>query len=231
MQRNCTFFLLIIALIAVTCAGCGRVERKAENQIAEALKERIGPAKSYDVNISGSPLRLLKGKMDRLDIVGKDVQLENGIQVALLSVSIHDLVFDPDTKEIKRAGNTLYSAKMTQRELTRYLTKTYPDVPELKIGLRDGLIDVSAKPCVAGVGVGIKAEADLHVEDRHNLVLDLKKVSAAGVPAPGFAKEYIETKFNPVLDSNDLGFNATVNSLKLSPGSITISGNLDLVGE
>jgi hypothetical protein len=228
-QRNYMFFLLIICLVGVAFAGCGRVERKAENQIAESLKERIGPAESYDVNVTGSPLRLLKGKMDRLDIVGREVQLENGIQIALMNVSVHDLVFDPDTKEIRRAGTTLYCAKMTQQELTRYLIRTYPDVPELKVALRDGFIDVSAKPCVAGVGVAVKAEADLCVEDHHNLILVLKKVSAAGVPAPGFARDYIETRFNPVLDSRDLGFNATVNSLHLSKGSITIAGNLDLV--
>ncbi|MCE5313776.1 MAG: DUF2993 domain-containing protein [Armatimonadota bacterium] len=223
------YILPIIGLIATILAGCGRVEHKAENQIAEALQEKIGPARSYDVNICGSPLKLIKGKMERLDIVGQDVQLKNGFKLALLKVSVYGLVFDTDTKEIRRADKTAYSATISQSELTRYLTKTYPDIPDLKVGLRDGLIDVSARPTVAGVGATVKAEADLQAKDGHKLVLDLKKVSAAGIPAPGFAREYIETKINPVLDSRDLGFNATVCSVKLARGSITISGNLDLV--
>jgi hypothetical protein len=113
--------------------------------------------------------------------------------------------------------------------LTKYLHKNYPDVPGLKISLRDGYIDVSARPTVAGVGVNVKTEADIYVKDHHLLILDLKRVSAAGVPAPEFARNYIETKVNPVFDSKDLGFNATVNSLKLLQGSIYVSGNLDLV--
>ena len=211
------------------CAGCGRAERHAENKIAEALQQRLGPAKSYDVNITGSPMRLLKGKMERLDIVGKDVNLEKGIKLASLNVTVHDLVFDTKTQAIKHADKTSFSATITQSELTKYLHKNYPDVPELSVSLRDGNIDVSAKPTVAGVGVNVKTEADILVKDHHLLVLDLKKISAAGVPAPEFARNYIETKVNPVFDSKDLGFNATVNSLKLAHGLISISGNLDLV--
>jgi hypothetical protein len=228
---RCKAILLIaISLVTALCAGCGRAERHAENKIAEALQQRLGPAKSYNVNITGSPMRLLKGKMERLDIVGKDVNLEKGIMLASLNVTVHDLVFDTKTQEIKYASKTSFSATIAQDELTKYLHKNYSDVPELKISLRDGYIDVSARPTVAGVGVNVKTEADLLMKDHHLLILDLKKISAAGVPAPEFARNYIETKVNPVFDSKDLGFNATVNALEIAHGSISISGNLDLVG-
>lgn len=229
-MRHCKAFLLVLFSAAILCAGCGRAERHAENKIAEALQRRLGPAKSYDVNITGSPMRLLKGKMERLDIVGKDVDLEKGIKLASLNVTIHDLVFDTNTQEIKDAGSTVFAATIAQNELTKYLHKNYPDVPDLKISLHDGYIDVSAKPTLAGIGVNVKTEASILVKDHHLLILDLKKASAAGVPAPEFARNYIETKVNPIFDSKDLGFNATVNSLNLAHGSISISGNLDLVG-
>ncbi|MEN6357482.1 MAG: DUF2993 domain-containing protein [Armatimonadota bacterium] len=229
MWRSKAVSIIAMSFIVSLCVGCGRAERHAENKIAEALQQRLGPAKSYDVNITGSPMRLLKGKMERLDIVGKDVNLEKGIKLESLNVTVHDLVFDTKTQEIKGASKTSFSATIAQSELAKYLHKNYPDVPELKISLHDGYIDVSARPAVAGVGVNVKTEADIHVKDHHLLILDLKKVSAAGVPAPEFARNYIETKVNPVFDSKDLGFNATVNSLKLAQGSICVAGNLDLV--
>jgi len=229
LQKTSVYFAIVFALIIVICAGCGKAEKHAENEIAKGLQQRLGPAKSYNVNITGSPLRLLKGKMQRLDIVGKDVHLDRGITIADLSVTINDLVFDPDTKAIKRAGKTIYSATLDQDELAKYLHKTYPDVPDLKIALREGFIDVSARPAVAGVGVNIKTESDLHVEDHHLLILDLKKISAAGICAPEFARNYIETKVNPIFDSKDLGFDATINSLTIGRGSIRIGGTLDLV--
>ena len=229
MQRIGTYFAIVLALIIVFISGCGKAEKHAENEIAKGLQQRLGPAKSYDVNITGSPLRLLKGKMERLDIVGKEVHLQKGITIANLSVTINDLVFDPDTKAIKGAGRTIYSATLDQDELAKYLHKTYPDVPDLKIALREGFIDVSARPAVAGVGVNIKTESDLHVENHHLLILDLKKISAAGISAPEFARNYIETKVNPIFNSKDLGFDATINSLTLGRGSINIGGNLNLV--
>ncbi|MCE5322324.1 DUF2993 domain-containing protein [bacterium] len=229
MRRTKDVSIIIALFIAVLCLGCGKAERHAENKIAKALQERLGPAESYEVNITGSPMKLLKGKMERLDIVGKNVNLEKGVKLASLNVTVHDLVFNTKTQEIMYASKTSFSAAIAQDELTKYLHKNYPDVPELKIALRTGYIDVSAKPTVAGVGVAVKTEADIHVKDHHLLILDLKKISAAGVPVPEFARNYIETKVNPVFDSKDLGFNATVNSIRMAQGSICVAGNLDLV--
>jgi hypothetical protein len=209
LQHSKAFMAL--SLVALFCTGCGCAERHVESKVADALQQRLGPAKSYD------------------DIVGKDIKLEKGIKLASLNVTVYDLIFDTKTQEIKNASKTSFSATIDQDELEKYLQKSYPDVPDLKISLRNGIIDVSAKPAVAGVGVNVKTEAALQVKNHHLLILDLKKISAAGVPAPEFARNYIETKVNPVFDSKDLGFNATISSLELKRGLIGISGDLELV--
>ncbi|MCE5197934.1 MAG: DUF2993 domain-containing protein [Armatimonadota bacterium] len=227
-MRKCVAALPVLILAIIYTVGCGGVEHRAENKIAEGLKNRIGPAKSYKVDISSSPLKLLKGKMDALNIVGQDVQLKSGIQIAKLNVSIKDLRFDPDTQQIKSASSCTYSAKINEAELNKYLTKTYNDIPNLQVALNDGYATVTGKPTITGLGVNIKADAGLSVRNGSKVVLELRSISAAGVPAPGFAREYIESKVNPVFDATSLGFDATIDDIAVRHNNVTITGMLDV---
>jgi hypothetical protein len=82
---------------------------------------------------------------------------------------------------------------------------------------------------VAGVTVTIAADAGLAVRGGRQLVLDLKKIDVGWLPTPGFAREYIEGRVNPVFDAADIGFDARIDSVSIAPGFVTLTGTLDLV--
>lgn len=214
----------------VALAGCGGVVKsKVSSGIEESLPEIIGPARAYDVRTYGSATRIMKGKIDGLDIVGSDVRLASGVTVSRLDVKIRDLVVDPDTKEIKSVGSTDYTATLSEAELNRYLKKQYPDVPEFKIKLKDKVIGVSARPGVSVLKVGVEADVGLEVRQQRLLALDLKTLKVAGINTPGMAREYIESRIDTIFDARDIGFDARIKSAAVSKNGLSIGGNLNLM--
>jgi hypothetical protein len=164
-----------------------------------------------------------------VDISGEEVRTSKGVTVARLNVNIKDLVVDTDTHAIKKCSSAGYEATVSQDELGRYLTRTYPDIPGLNVSLMSGCARVLASPGLAGAKVSIAAETMLDIREGRKLALNLTKIDVAGLSTPGFAREYIERKINPVFDIADLGFDARLDSVRIDPGSITLGGTLDLV--
>lgn len=222
------FRALVILLSLLLLAGCGHVRGKVEDGIAKSLPELIGPAQCYRVKVSGSTMGMLKHKLSRIEIQGEGVRLSNGMELARLNAVLTGVRFDPDKRSITQCAGTEYAATLSQAELQRYLRKLYPDIPGLSVALEDGYAVATAAPSLMGVTASISAESDLKVAGGRKLVLDLRKVTMAGVPAPGFAREYIEKKMNPVFDSSAFGYDATMSSVTVQPGFVTITGLLDL---
>lgn len=215
-------------MMAVALCGCGGVKSRVEKGIERSLPQLIGPAKSYQVSVSGSTAKMLKSKLSRIDIQGEEVRLSNGMQLAKLEVSLTDVEFDSDTRSIRRTSSTTYSATLSEKELERYLRKTHPEIPELTVKLERDCATATAKPELMGLAAELRAESALKVRDNRQLVLDLKRITLGGLPAPGFAREYIEKKANPAFDASQLGYDATINSVSMEPGYITLNGTLDL---
>ena len=218
-------------LIVVALCGCsgGQIRHRIESGIARALPSKLGPAKSYTVKVSGSTMAMINGRLGAVKILGEEVRLSKGVTVARLDVDIKDLVADPGTQAIKRCGSTVYSATLAQDELQRYLIKTYPDIPGLKVSLANGAAHVLASPGLAGVKVNIAADATLEVREGRRLALNLMSIDVAGLSAPGFARDFIENRLNPVFDASELGFGARIESVRIDRGSLTLTGTLDLM--
>lgn len=210
-------------------SGCANIHRQVEKAVADSLPDLIGPAKKYSVDVSGSTFRLIKGKVSKLHIVGDDVRFKNGLTLSKLDVTVENIEFDTDSRKIKKAGKSVYSASVIDGELAGYLSRSYPDVPNIKIAVHSGTLNLSATPKVSGINVPVTAQAKVRVRNRSQLSLDILKASAARIPAPGFARNYIESKVNPVFDVSALGFDANIDRAALQPGRVTIYGTLDIM--
>jgi len=210
-------------------AGCGgSIKNRIEKGIESCLPQIIGPASSYQVTVSGSTVKMLRHRLSRVYIKGEDVRLPNGLEVSRLDVCLNEVEFDPDKRIITDSAGATYSVELSEKELERYLKKTYPSIPGLGIDLKEGRMIARASPSLIGLTTTISAEASLGIDGQRKLVLDIKKINAAGVPAPSFAREYIESKLNPVFDASELGYDATIDSVSIKPGYVTITGKLDL---
>ena len=223
-------WFVVIAVLIGSMAGCGNpIRDKIEHGIRDSLPEMIGPADVYEVRVYGATPRLLKGKLDGLDIDGANVVLPNGLKLANLDVKIRDLVVDPKTKELKKAGSTDYTAVIAEHELNRYVTRLYPDVPDLNIDLRSGYVTTMARPGLSKLKVMVEADTKVNVINQRVVALDFKKMDVAGVGLPGAAVNYLESKLDAIFDAQDLGFDARITSVSITNSSITLAGTLDLM--
>lgn len=233
MRRVLTVIALGAAVVgAVEMVGCGSsiVKGKVESAVRARLPEIIGPAQSYSVRAYGPALRMMRGKLDGLDITGTDVRLEGRVTIARLDVQIRGIQINTDTREIERADSTVYEATIAEAELSRYVAAKYPSIPSLRIVLVDGTISVLAKPGVSVVRVAVQGDADLQIRDQRVLALDVRKLRVAGINAPGFARSFLNSRLGVIFDTRDLGFDATIASVQIRSGSLTIAGSLDLAG-
>lgn len=224
-----SYRFLCAAVLAAACAGCGEpIRNKVESHIEAALPRLIGPARHYQVEVSGSPFAIMKGKLSALKIDGRDVQISQNIKVSRLQVSAKDMAVDLDRALVTRVGSTNYSAEITEDALNAYLRTLYSDVPGLRIVLPGPRLRIYAEPRPAGVPVKIVAEAALRIQKQRELVLDLTDIEVYGVSSPGFAREYIESRVNPVFDSRKLGYDATVSNVRILSNRIRLEGAIDL---
>jgi hypothetical protein len=227
--RFCLSVIVVVAIVVFCGCGGDPVKGKIERSVADSLPKLIGPAESYSVRASGSTFGMIRGKISGLDIIGIGVELPAGLRVDRLNVKITDLMVDTDTKQIKRVGSTQFAASLSEKELNRYLANKYPNVPGLKAELRGNKLAIFAKPGVSVLKVAVVADADLVIRDQRILALDLKKLDVAGLGAPGFAREFLESRVGEIFDARDIGYDATLTSVVLGPGTITLSGSLDLM--
>ncbi len=223
--------LLLAVILMIGVVGCGEniIQRKIEKSIAASLPETIGPADKYTVKASGSSMKMIHGRLNTLDITGVNVKFAAGIKVAKLTVNISDIAFDTDSKQITRVGATKYTVAISQAELNRYIAARLPDIPDLKIELQKGIVSIYAKPGISRLRVGVLASAAIEVIKQRILALDLKTLKVAGINTPEFARELVDSKLDTIFDANDLGFNAKIDSATITPGALTITGELDLI--
>lgn len=223
---------LMTAALAAVClmvGGCGDpIRNSVEHRIEDALPKLIGPATSYEVKVYGSQTAMLKGRLRTTHIVGREVRFHSGIIIEELVVESRGIEIDRHRQQISKVEGTDYKATIAQDVLNKHLRGNYRHVPSLKAVLAQGLMTVSAAPELKGLPVRISADADLLVKDKRYLILDLKKVTVAGVGTPGFAREYLETKINPVFDSASLGYDAKLDRVRIEPKRLTLEGTLDL---
>ena len=219
-----------IALASLVMVGCENpVREKVESSVAQSLPSMIGPARSYTVRADGPTTGMIQGRLDGLNIVGQDVKLKNGMTVSRLAVDITDIAFDRKHDRITRVGSTQFAASLSESELNKCLAARYHDVPGLAIGLRRGYLDIAAKPGVSIVHMSVRADAELEIRDSRILALNLKKLNMAGISAPGFARDFINSKLTCIFDARDLGFDARITSVQVSPGILTLTGSLNLM--
>lgn len=229
-RRNGMIFVACSLLFALVLTGCGGggIRHKVEKGIAKGMEQKLGPAKSYNVKISGPTMALVSGKLKSIEITGLDVKTPQGILVQRLQVNVEDLEVDVATEEIKRCGGTTYRATLSQAELARYLTKMYPDAPDFKLDFMDGFARVTARPGVSIAKVSVVVDATVDILQHRKLALNLKELDVAGIPTPGFVRDYVERRVNPVFDVDDLDIGAKVDSVSMKKGSVTVGGRLDL---
>ena len=223
--------VLIIVIAAVSLYGCGgeSARKQIENAITAQLPELIGPAESYAVEVSASPIDMFNGRLKKIDIAGVNITTKTGLKISNLYAQVMGIKFNQSSREITNVDSTIYKASVIESELDKLVRDKYPDVPGLSVSIKDEKLSIKASPSIANFKATVSTEAEVYVEDQKMLRLKLNNIKAVGISAPNFAKDFFEKRLGHIFNVEDLGFPATIDSAELGFGMLTLSGNVDLM--
>ena len=229
MRKKLALAVLFGAVIAGAYVYAGSYARqRIEETIAHNLHQTIGPARSYDVTITGSLIEIARGNLSAATIRGKHVETDKGIRLDRLLIRLRGVRFELGSPSMLDAEETTFETSVTEAELSSYLSRTRADIPDLRIALLDGKFRLSASSISVGRSTPVNAEGTLAVADGTRLICNLVSVTCNGKTAPTFFRNVLENRLNPVLDLTKWRFSATLKSAVVRRGSVTLTGSADL---
>lgn len=215
--------LMVVALIA-GCSG-GIIRPRVEDGIKDALPDYIGPAREYSVRCDGDSTKMLGGKIERLHIEGRDVQVDPNLLLSRLIVDMNRVEFDTGSREVKSVENTSFEAVVTEKAVNRYIEQTRESESEMSVDLQPGKVFVKFVPNLGGVDVLISVAGTLSITEGSKVNFEADKASVAHLPFPSLVANKILDRVNPVLDMSIMRFPVTLSGITIKNGSVSIKGS------
>jgi len=221
---------LLILLVIPLLVGCskGIIRPNVEDGIRDALPGYIGPAKEYTVRCDGDSTAMIGGKIERLHIEGKDVQLDPNLLVSRLVVDMNEVRFNPTSRKMKSVGSTSFEAVVAEKTVNSYIKATRGSETEMTVQLQQDRILVRVVPSIGGVDVLIQVAGGLSVTNGDKVNFTADKSSVAHLPVPALVVNKLLDRVNPVLDMSTMKYPVTLSGISIKKGSVSVKGAMDL---
>jgi len=209
-------------------AGCDGLspQRTVEHKIAGVLPRWIGPAAHYDVKVDGEAFAIGRGRVRRVRIDGKDVQLSSSVSMDRIKIDAHDVSFDRKARVIHEVRNVAFEGEVTQRNIDAYLAKARPNLTGASVLLRQDDVQASMPISVAGYTTTVSVSGTLHPSKGSPKKLDF--VANGGsiglVPVPARLVNVAIDELNPVLDLSGSRFPVDVDNVAVHQGTASVRG-------
>ncbi|GAB4462525.1 MAG: hypothetical protein OHK0029_29560 [Armatimonadaceae bacterium] len=221
--------MVLALLLAAVSTGCQRtVERKAEDMVNAVLPNYIGPAVEWKTRIHGdSTLAVMKGRLRRVEITGKGVQVEKNLTLEDLSLQFDEVEVDTRARRLKNVGRATFQIRVRDVVLDRYARLTRSDINGLQIRFDNGEIVVDAKPDVKGI-IEVPVSVSGSLVPRGDPVLSFQPDSAklTIIPVPRVVIDYLVGKLNPTIDLSHLMIPLRFQRAEVVGNFLVLSGSI-----
>ncbi|HET6455727.1 MAG TPA: DUF2993 domain-containing protein [Armatimonadota bacterium] len=224
-MRRVLFALLIVTLVA-GCSG-GVIRPRVEDGIRDALPNYIGPAKEYKVRCDGDSTKMIGGKIERLYIEGKDVQVDPNLLIGRLIDDMDQVRFHPTSHKMKSVEATSFEAVVSEKAVNRYIEQTRDSESQLGVELQPGKILVKFVPNIGGMDVLIAIAGTLSVAQGGKVNFEADKASVAHLPIPALVANKVLDRVNPVLDMSAMKFPVMLSGISINKGSVSVKGTME----
>jgi LmeA-like phospholipid-binding len=220
--------------LAILCAtvGCGARpgEKQSEKAVNDLLPTYLGKAGSYKTRIKADSLgAVMRGRVRRVEIIGRNVQLVPDLLVTELSITAEEIEVDKRKKQLKNVGKALFTAQITEANLAKCVKGRRPDIKDLNVTLRGEFVQAKLRPQVFGYPtVPITIQGKLLTRNE-GIALDFEPDAARVtlVPIPKFVLDWTMEKLNPVVDLQFLHVPIRIESATVRGGSLYLTGHLE----
>lgn len=215
--------LLVVDVMLVLAVGImwGPGPDVVVSEARRRLTRSLGPAASYEVEISATWWQLMWGEVPAMQIHARDLHMKDGLRVAALDARIEGLKMRGNT--ITALESAWYRAEITEDALNAYLPIRPQKMrfePAVRLTLKDERVDVRAYQSVFGVPVPMPLQASgrLRASDPTHLRFAVDEASFGLGRLPSWLRELT------VLDLGPSPFGVRVDGLQVSPGLVVVTG-------
>ena len=222
--------LLALVPLVVLASGCD-LSGQAEAEIERALPDAIGPAESYDATVTG--LRARAGEAERVQIVGRRVEVAGAPVLDRLTLDLTGVQFDRGEKRLTRVASAQGVVRLLPADLATFLDGR-DGVREASVTLRppDGAT-VRIRPEIADVAVprGVTVELDGRLRaENGQVLLDVTSLRAAGFDLGSGLARQLFARINPIADLSETSPALRVTSVRVDSGAVVLEAEGDLSG-
>lgn len=219
--------LVPVMILFICLSPAAFVRSKIEQSIEAKAPSLLGPAKSYNVSVTGGLLGIIRGQLEEIDIRGNDVRLSNGVVVDRLDVILKGVRFTRD-QTVTDVHRTSFAASLSEHNLEDYLRRSRSDMADADVSLGNGKVSIAAKPRIMLIKTPVRVEGEIQIVQATKLYVILSSLSARGVRVPGIVRGHIQHNLNPVLDTAQMGMGMKLSKVAIRKGAILLTGTADV---
>lgn len=223
------FLLVAIILLTLLSGGCGRTaEREAEKHVNAVLNNYIGPADKWDTRVrSESAGAVMRGRFKSISIVGKNVRVDPNMTLEDLTLDFEAVEVDTKAKRLNSVGKAIFSCRLRDVVLSRYIRNRRPNINGLNLTFDDGNLVVHAKPDALGLfTVPVSVAGKLKPRGTAQLDFDPNKANLSILPVPEKILDYLAEKLNPAVDLTHLVAPLRIERTEINGSMLTVSGSI-----
>ena len=202
---------------------------KVTNQVTGLLKKMIKNPNGGPVTIQVAPnARASEGYFDRIVIKGAPLQFKK-LYLSEFALDARNVKVDVsalnNVKKIRTSrSTTTLRAVISEDDLTKMLgrSKGTKDM-NLKVKYVGDKMRVTGTLNYTLVNGPVTGVAKLRQGADHKVYLDILSLKLRGVEAPGFVRNQLSNRINPVIDYQDLPFNPPFKTLKVAGNKAYLS--------
>lgn len=224
-MKRLNVWLLMLLLVG---AGCTRPFGRIEDSIEARLPEVIGPADDYDVRISRSIGRTLRGTVGWLEIDGRNVRPNGMVNLDRVAVRLEGVQVDHRRRRVREIEEAQVQVRVSAASIDSYLQSRNSELAEVNVEFLPNRLRLTIPPSLA------ESEGPLVIEGRPVLAgpdtvnWEASRIATLrdAVPEEGLRK--LEEILNPIVDLSRMRFPVELTRVSVTPDGLTVAGRASL---
>jgi len=221
----------VLLTIGLALPGCsGPVNHSVADGIKAALPQVVGPADEWDVDVTGNPGTIIRGRIPGVHIHGVNVHVSPQVTMAQLDVNATNVCVDIRRRTLKKIDSLTFSGIMTQSELDDYLASTAattqgrPDDFKVRLNQHDLTMSFSKKVTSFRIPVNIAGRLAVSRHGDNKIDFLPSNLKVARLPIPERIVKYVADAINPAIDLSDMSFPVHLANIHVDSQRIMLSG-------
>jgi hypothetical protein len=198
--------------------------------IKAALPQVVGPADEWDVDVTGNPGTIIRGRIPGVIIHGVNVHVSPEVTMVQLDIKATNVSVDIRRRALKNIEALTFAGIMTQQELDSYLAATAasskgrPDDFMVRLNQHDLTMSFSKKVTAFHIPVSLAGRLAVSRHGDNKIDFLPSNLKVARLPIPERIVKYVADAINPAIDLSDMSFPVHLANIHVDSQRIMLSG-------